>query len=185
MATTRLTAVCACAALFVASLLTSCGNPDVERPPTPARPLPAPYRPHTPPFVREELRGWVTVGTVREVPPDVLNALQAHFPDDRLADRGEPFNGTDFIVPRTANRRMALAGHATSEWFVAYEHGGLGHHLDLVVLDVVQGHVIPVVARSVDAGTHNDLTGWQLRLADLVPYLEGPRSPMQDGAAHY
>src|SRR5438046_2276818 len=115
---------------------------------------------------------WVTVRTVKQVPAPVLLALQARFTSDkRLADVGEPFDPTD-VLTGLPQRRLVLAGHTATEWFVAYEHGGRAHHLDLVVLNT-QGNVpVPVAAFEIDAGVHDDANGWRLTLADLEPVLQ-------------
>ena len=116
----------------------------------------------------------------------VLKALQARFKgDSRLADRGQPFDATDLVsgLPR---RRLVLAGHTSTEWFVAYEHGGRGHHLDLVVFNVRDGSPRPVLVTSPNAGRHDDRTGWQLTLEDLLPTLAITRTTVvDDERVHY
>ncbi len=129
---------------------------------------------------------WVTVRNPKQIPDSVLNALLSHFVDDRrLADRSEPFNATD-IGSTLPSRRLVLAGHSRTEWFVAYEHGGRGHHLDLVVLDVRGAVVRTVLSTSLNAGTHDDRTAWRLELTDVLPMLSnGTRNVKSGDRVHY
>jgi hypothetical protein len=116
---------------------------------------------------------WVTVRSLKQIPEAVLNELLSHFDDGpRLADQSEPFNATD-IGSSLPSRRLVLAGHRGTEWFVAYEHGGRGHDLDLVVLEVRGAVVRSVLSTSLlNVGTHDDSTAWRLELSDILPTLK-------------
>jgi hypothetical protein len=119
---------------------------------------------------------WVTVRTVAAIPADVFEALLSHFGHERhLADRGEPFEGTDLHGTGLPSRRLVLAGHSATEWFVAYEHGGRAHHLDIVILDRGPEGVRVALAVPSNAGRHDDSKGWQLDLSEILPVLSGPR----------
>jgi len=71
---------------------------------------------------------------LRELPPELAAAFRKHVHGVPVADRGEPFNATDVAgksdPPR---RRFLVAGTSASGSFVAYEHGGRGHHYHLVL----------------------------------------------------
>jgi hypothetical protein len=130
---------------------------------------------------------WVTVQALEQIPAPVLKALQARFKDNRrLADRGQPFDATD-VVSGLPTRRLVLAGYTSTEWFVTYEHGGRGHHLDVIVLDVRQAAPHPVsVTPLLNVGGHNDRDGWRVTLEDLLPTLTSARTKMvDDETAHY
>lgn len=130
---------------------------------------------------------WVTVRKLKQIPEPVLNVLLSHFNDNRqLADQSEPYNATDTRSP-LPSRRLVLAGHRGTEWFVAYEHGGRGHHLDLVVLDVRGTVVKSMFSQSLlNVGTLDDRTGWRLELADILPTLSNETAEIKSGdRLHY
>src|SRR2546430_5374564 len=62
---------------------------------------------------------WMLVRRVDQINPAVLAALSRRcFPGDRrIANPGAAFNPTD-VVNRHPRRRLLLAGHLTSRWFV-------------------------------------------------------------------
>ena len=61
------------------------------------------------------------VRSVSQLPPELLKL----FPP--IADIGAPFNSTDSVSdPTLPFRRLIRAGHRGTDWFVWYEHGGVG-----------------------------------------------------------
>ncbi|MCV7122181.1 hypothetical protein AWC15_06520 [Mycobacterium lacus] len=83
-----------------------------------------------------------------QLPPELLKLLSP------IADVGAPFNATDSVSdPTLPFRRMIRAGDRGSDWFVWYEHGGIGHFWQAVVVRVVPGGETKVLA---NAGTISD-----------------------------
>lgn len=71
-----------------------------------------------------------------------------------IADIGAPFNNTDAVNdPNLPFRRLIRAGSRGSDWFVWYEHGGIGYFWQAVVARVAPGGQPTVLA---DAGTISD-----------------------------
>lgn len=71
-----------------------------------------------------------------------------------IADIGAPFNSTDAVNdPSLPFRRLIRAGNRGSDWFVWYEHGGIGYFWQAVVARVTPGGQPTVLA---DAGTVSD-----------------------------
>jgi hypothetical protein len=126
---------------------------------------------------------WSAIHSLGEVDPAVIRTLKSRFgSDDRLAERGAPFDATD-VVSGKPRRRFVLAGRAAEGWFVAYEIGGRAHHLVLAVFDAASPPRVVLLARG-DAGGHDDVTGWRLEVEDLRRGLrekqlsiENPRQP--------
>ncbi|MHA7652436.1 hypothetical protein ACX9NE_18440 [Mycobacterium sp. ML4] len=83
-----------------------------------------------------------------QLPPELRNLLPP------VADAGAPFNSTDSVNdPTLPFRRLIRAGNRGSDWFVWYEHGGIGYFWQAVVARVVSGSRPTVLA---DAGTISD-----------------------------
>jgi hypothetical protein len=71
-----------------------------------------------------------------------------------IADVGAPFNATDAVNdPNLPFRRLIRAGNRGSDWFVWYEHGGVGYFWQAVVARVTPGGQPTVLA---NAGTISD-----------------------------
>lgn len=71
-----------------------------------------------------------------------------------IADIGAPFNKTDAVTgPSLPFRRLIRVGNRGSDWFVWYEHGGLTHFWQPVVVRVVSGSATTTLA---NAGTISD-----------------------------
>ena len=88
------------------------------------------------------------VQSVTQLPPELLKLLPP------IADVGAPFNATDSVNdPMLPFRRMIRAGHRGSDWFLWYEHGGVGYSWQAVVARVVPGGETKVLA---NAGTISD-----------------------------
>jgi len=110
---------------------------------------------------------WVEVPALHQVKPAIIRALTGQFGEDRrLAGSGEPFDASD-LVSGLPTRRFILAGHAQTLWFVAYEHGGRGHHLVLAVFDDQSTPPKPLLVATGTAGVHNDIVGWKVSLEQL------------------
>ena len=75
-----------------------------------------------------------SIESVRELPPELAAAFRKHVHGAPVADRGEPFRATDVVLGGDPPpRRFLAAGTSRSGSFVAYEHGGRGHHYHLVL----------------------------------------------------
>src|SRR5258708_39874722 len=62
------------------------------------------------------------VHSVSELPPELVKLLPP------IADIGAPFNATDSVNdPTLPFRRLIRAGNRDADWFVWYEHGGVGY----------------------------------------------------------
>ena len=126
---------------------------------------------------------WTILPALKDVDPEIVRSLKARFGrDDRLADRGEPFEPSEELT-RRPGRRFLLGGRAGKRWFVAYEKGGRTRQ---VVLAVVEGEPVPrvvLLARG-RAGSQPDDADWEIELEDLRAalrerrlFLEEPTSP--------
>jgi hypothetical protein len=91
------------------------------------------------------------VQSVTQLPPELLKLLPP------IADVGAPFNATDSVNdPTLPFRRMIRAGHRDSDWFLWYEHGGVGYSWQAVVARVVPGDHAGKVTVLANAGTISD-----------------------------
>ncbi len=83
-----------------------------------------------------------------QVPPELLKLLPP------IADIGAPFNATDSVSdPTLPFRRLIRAGHRDADWFLWYEHGGVGYSWQAVVARLAPGGDPKVLA---NAGTISD-----------------------------
>lgn len=126
---------------------------------TPAAPVmaaPAPSNAAVEAFRRAEFR---IVAKQEELPPEVRTAVASYLQNDSLADPGRKWNATDAAAdPKLPRRRLALAGSGKTSAFVAYEHGGVGKHLHLLLLALDGGKAtvsyactgLPVVPLNLD-----------------------------------
>ncbi len=113
-------------------------------------------------------RAWAVTSDPAKVDRSVMQALLDFFPSDkRLASPKDPFDATDVVSGRPT-RRFLLAGEAQSCWFVAYEHGGRGHHIHLVVFDTSPSKPSVQFAATGSAGVHDDIAGWQVLRAAVT-----------------
>lgn len=88
------------------------------------------------------------VSSVSQLPP-ALRELVAP-----IAEIGAPFNSTDSVLdPSLPFRRLIRAGHHGDDWFVWYEHGGVGYFWQVVVARVDDAGSVTTVA---NAGTITD-----------------------------
>ena len=87
------------------------------------------------------------VPSVTQLPAELLKMLPP------IADVGAPFNATDSVNdPTLPFRRMIRAGHRGDDWFLWYEHGGVGYSWQALVARVPGGE--PKVLAN--AGTISD-----------------------------
>lgn len=85
------------------------------------------------------------VTRLAQLPPE-LKALVAP-----IAEIGAPFNSTDAVLdPSLPFRRLVRAGHRGDDWFVWYEHGGIGYFWQAVVARVGDDGSVSTLA---NAGT--------------------------------
>ena len=88
------------------------------------------------------------VHSLSELPPELVKLLPP------IADIGAPFNQTDSVDdPTLPFRRLIRAGHRGTDWFVWYEHGGIGYSWQAAVVRVVPGGETKTLA---NAGTISD-----------------------------
>jgi len=88
------------------------------------------------------------VRSVSELPPELVQLLPP------IADVGAPFNATDSVNdPNLPFRRLIRAGSRGADWFVWYEHGGIGYFWQAVVARLEPGAAPRVLA---NAGTVSD-----------------------------
>jgi len=112
------------------------------------------------------------VHSVTQLPPELRELLPP------IADIGAPFNATDSVSdPTLPFRRLIRAGNRGSDWFVWYEHGGVGYSWQAVVARVVPGSETKVLA---NAGTISDTL---CRLTDGVFAGQVPPYPPGSWAA--
>lgn len=88
------------------------------------------------------------VRSTSQLPAELLKSLP------RIAEIGAPFNATDAVDdPSLPFRRLVRAGSHGNDWFLWYEHGGVGYFWQVVVARVMPGEEATVVA---NAGTVSD-----------------------------
>jgi hypothetical protein len=88
------------------------------------------------------------VQSLSQLPPELRKLLPP------IADIGAPFNATDSVNdPTLPFRRLIRAGNRGADWFVWYEHGGVGYSWQAIVVHVSPGAQPNVLA---DAGTISD-----------------------------
>ena len=105
-----------------------------------ATPMPAQATPNTQCTLTTTVE---EVPSVSQLPPELLKL----FPP--MADINAPFNSTDSVSdPTLPFRRLIRAGHRGTDWFVWYEHGGVGYNWQAVVARVVPGGVPTVLANA-------------------------------------
>ena len=77
-----------------------------------------------------------TIRSVDELPENIKNAFATVTRDKpfALANPRARFNATDVIEEGLPRRRLVLGGHCEDQWFIEYEHGGIGLSVILMVL---------------------------------------------------
>lgn len=89
------------------------------------------------------------VQSITDLPADLFRLLPP------MADIGAPFNKTDSVDdPNLPFRRLIRAGNHDTDWFVWYEHGGVGYSWQAAVVRVIPGNQAKVLA---NAGTVSDM----------------------------
>lgn len=82
-----------------------------------------------------------------EIPSIVLMRFSSLCGNCTLADIGQPFNATDLVgEDDLPARRLLAAGVHDRLWFIAYEHGGRGHHSHFVMFKIDDNGVSCVLA---------------------------------------
>ena len=72
---------------------------------------------------------------VDDLPSSIQTALFKRMKHDpRLGNPDDQFNATDVVNPKHPMRRLIVAGHSPTSWFICYEHGGRGYHRQLVII---------------------------------------------------
>lgn len=117
---------------------------------------------------------WSLVRRVSEISPAVRSALSRRFfaEDPRMADPGGAFSSTDLVrVVPAPRRRLLLAGHVGTRWFVAYEVGGRGYHHTLVEYELGRGAPrLTLLARGMFVKEHSR----RVELGEIVRALRSP-----------
>lgn len=123
---------------------------------------------------------WTPIATMSAMPREVIAALISRFcGDPRMADVGQPFDATD-IVEGHPSRRFVLGGIAGRTCFVAYERGGIGHHIVLAMFDMSRHPPEVILLARGEAGHHNDVKGWGIDTAALRTALQQGRLRSDD-----
>jgi len=79
----------------------------------------------------------VSSHAVAALPEAVKRAFASAMPAAKfaMADPGEEYQGTDVIdTPGLPTRRLIFAAHCGDRWIIHYEHGGLGHNYDVLIV---------------------------------------------------
>jgi len=98
--------------------------------------LPSACAHHTTPSVAWEGREFVEVGTLAALPAAIQDSLGAQRTGaEGIADRGARFNTTDVIEPGLPMRRFVVGGVAADAAIVAYERGGRGYSVRVLLYD--------------------------------------------------
>jgi hypothetical protein len=107
-----------------------------------AAPSPPPLAPEASAFLATDYR---PIASMEALPPPLAAGLRAELRGGAMADRRQPYQSTDVVTghPPLPSRRFVAAGVADDRWFVAYEHGGRGHHYHLLLFDLDPGHAHP------------------------------------------
>jgi hypothetical protein len=83
-------------------------------------------------FRRAEFR---IVAKQEELPDEVKAAFSSYVKGEVVADPGRKWQATDVVSePPLARRRLVLAGVGKNLAFLAYEHGGVGKHVHVILL---------------------------------------------------
>ena len=89
---------------------------------------------HATPSVAWEGREFVEVGSLASLPAVIQDSLGAQRAGaEGIADRGARFNTTDVIEPGLPMRRFVVAGLAPDAALVAYERGGRGYSVRVLL----------------------------------------------------
>lgn len=80
---------------------------------------------------------------IAQVPPELVKLLPP------MADIGAPFNSGDSVSdPNAPFRRLIRAGNHGGDWFLWYEHGGIGYSWRAVIAHVEPGAKPKVLANA-------------------------------------
>ncbi len=91
---------------------------------------------HTTPSVAWEGREFVEVGSLASLPAAIQDSLGVQRTGaEGIADRGVRFNTTDVIEPGLAMRRFVIGGVAPDAAIVAYERGGRGYSVRVLLYE--------------------------------------------------
>ena len=89
-----------------------------------------------------EGREFVEVGSLASLPAAIQDSLGAQRTGaEGIADRGARFNTTDVIQPGLPMRRFVVAGLAPDAAIVAYERGGRGYSVRVLLYQWSGSHV--------------------------------------------
>lgn len=78
-----------------------------------------------------------------QLPPELVKLLPP------MADIGAPFNSGDSVSdPNAPFRRLIRAGNHVGDWFLWYEHGGIGYSWRAVIAHVEPGAKPKVLANA-------------------------------------
>ena len=88
---------------------------------------------------------FVLVKTVQALPKTVQNSLRGNHGDIGMADAGQPFERTDYIIGKPLPlRRLIFAAISPGYCLVYNEHGGYGYWTQVVLYRLSSGQAILV-----------------------------------------
>jgi hypothetical protein len=71
--------------------------------------------------------------TLRDIPENVRKILSGLMRSEKIADKGERYEKTDYLTdPALPRRRLSLAAHSPNLWIIQYDHGGYARHSHIV-----------------------------------------------------
>ena len=80
--------------------------------------------------------------SLKQLPANIRDALTKLA--GAMADRGEFFNATDFVVKPAPFKRFIRAGEAEGKWYVWYEHGGIAYWRQIVIFAIDSAGVVHI-----------------------------------------
>lgn len=73
--------------------------------------------------------------TLRDIPENVRKILSGLMRLEKIADKGERYEKTDYLTdPALPRRRLSLAAHSPNLWIIQYDHGGYAPHSHIAAI---------------------------------------------------
>ncbi len=116
---------------------------------------------------------FVEVGSLALLPPAIQDSIGAKRAGaDGIAERGARFNTTDVVEPGLPMRRFVIAGLAPDAALVAYERGGRGYSVGILLFKWSGSRI-----RRVHSWTTYDPPDGLVGLIKAVRVASAPRRP--------